>query len=194
MGQAEPWILSRYDCACFSHCCTTRGPIKMPCQTFSSTPTPFSNLSYKARGQQLPSTPPSNPLPHSGDGKQWPFSEREHKVTLARRAGENFKAEISTAMAFLCRICIFGGCFVRLQVPWVNGCLCGAKERMKLRGETGGEINRRHGYRHRKWERWKGEENERNVGRKWSLSGGDKEGEGVNRKSGEGGFIGSLVG
>lgn len=73
----------------------------------------------------------------------------------------------------------------------MNGCLCGAKERMKLRGETGGEINRRPGYRHRKKgdiQRGKQENRREKLQLEWGRR--IQRGGRANGARGEGGFIG----
>lgn len=95
----------------------------------------------------------SDPLSNSGE-------ERRQKPWLRRHfsAGFAFSEDVL---------------FIFVLVPRVNGCLCGAKERVKLRGETGGEINRRREYGQGKRERRRGEESERHAGEKAGV-GGDR--------------------
>lgn len=110
--QVEPWIFSRYDCACCSHCCTLQR-CTAPSDPFSSPP-PFSILSSWARCQQLPSTPTYNPLPQGRWKTVTPSVNQGHKATLAGEQERILRHKSQLWWHFCEGACIFRGHFVRL--------------------------------------------------------------------------------
>lgn len=81
-------------------CLVTAAPIKMPCQTFFSSPSPFFPTGHEASSGSPPLLRLT--LSHTGPMENTdPSVNERHKATLARRAGANLKAEIPTAMAFI---------------------------------------------------------------------------------------------
>lgn len=77
----------------------------------------FTSILYSFQLGKRPGAPP--PLLHltlshtAAMENSDPTVNEKYKVSLARRAGANLKAEIPTAMAFLCRLRIFRGRFVQ---------------------------------------------------------------------------------
>lgn len=80
-----------------------------------------------------------------------PSVNEKHKVTLTGRAGVNLKAEIQTAMAFLCRLCIFRGRFcspLSAMAEWLS-LWCKRKDEIERRDwrrnkqEKVGEMERK---------------------------------------------------